>query len=258
MEGKEKINLLISIITVCYNSEDTIKDTIESVLNQTYKNIEYILVDGESSDSTIDIIKSYEKEAKEKGIIYKWVSEPDKGIYDAMNKGIRLCTGSWIIFMNAGDEFYSENVIDEFINKEVSSEIGLIYGDTNLVYSNNHRKVLKNNNFNRVKLLFYTINHQSIFFNRDAVIKSGLYNLKYRIVADKDLILKIFFNKKYKFKYINNVVANYDMNGLSSNYENLLKEKKEMTKEYFSKTEYLLFLLFEKIREVKIKIWRKL
>ena len=115
----------ISIITVAYNASNTIETTILSVVNQTYPNIEYIIIDGGSTDGTIDIIKKYESK------ITKWISEPDKGIYDAMNKGINLARGEWINFMNCGDSFYENNTLqvisDTIIN---SKDINVIYGNS--------------------------------------------------------------------------------------------------------------------------------
>jgi len=108
---------LVSIVTVCYNSEKTIRDTIESVLNQTYRNIEYILVDGASKDSTVDIIKSYEEKFREKGISYKWISEPDTGIYNAMNKGIDMASGEWCYFLGSDDILFDKNVILSITNE---------------------------------------------------------------------------------------------------------------------------------------------
>ena len=110
------MKLLISVVTVCYNAADTIEKTMLSVLNQTYHDIEYIIIDGGSTDGTVEIIRKYADR------IAYWVSEPDKGIYDAMNKGIKVATGEWINFMNAGDEFVDANVLDKlFFAKTVAS-----------------------------------------------------------------------------------------------------------------------------------------
>ena len=119
----ERNNPLISVVTVSYNAVSVIEQTIFSVINQTYPNVEYIIIDGGSTDGTVDIIKKYADK------ITYWVSEPDKGIYDAMNKGIELATGEWINFMNAGDSFYSFSILELIFGQTIFSN-DIIYGDT--------------------------------------------------------------------------------------------------------------------------------
>ena len=121
-------NPLISIVTVSYNAVKDIEKTILSVLNQTYPNIEYIIIDGGSTDGTLDIIKKYEDK------ISYWVSEPDKGIYDAMNKGTLKATGVWLNFMNAGDTFYNEHVLEKVFKDNDWSDADVIYGNVNIEY----------------------------------------------------------------------------------------------------------------------------
>lgn len=115
-----KNNPLISVVTVSYNAVLTIEQTILSVINQTYPHIEYIIIDGGSTDGTVDIIKKYANR------IAYWVSEPDKGIYDAMNKGIRTAKGEWINFMNAGDLFYSKDTLEKVFSKSINDNIKVI------------------------------------------------------------------------------------------------------------------------------------
>ena len=128
------MSLFVSIITVSYNSSKTIKETIESVLNQSYQNFEYILVDGNSTDGTVEIIKSYEQKFKEKGIAFKWKSEDDTGIYDAWNKGVKMADGTWIAFLGS-DDVYELDAIQcyyDYIDKNneelnyVSSKVKII------------------------------------------------------------------------------------------------------------------------------------
>lgn len=244
----------LTIITVCYNAENFIKRTFESVINQNFYNYEYVVVDGLSNDDTIKIVKDFSDEFFNKGISFKWISESDTGIYDAMNKGIKMANGKWILFLNAGDTLFNNNVLRNFMDKKYSKNIGLVYGDTNLIYSKNKNKIRRNKNINRFKLLFYTINHQSIFFNYEIFKKLGLYNTKYKIIADKDLILKAYFNEEIKFDYINEIVANYDVNGLSSDYSELLKEKYLITKQHFSVLEYYTLFIFENLRKIKLRM----
>jgi glycosyltransferase involved in cell wall biosynthesis len=117
----------VSIITVTYNAEKYLEQTIKSIMEQDYPNIEYIIIDGASTDGTIDIIKKYEK------YITRWISESDNGIYDAMNKGIKLTTGNWINFMNAGDGFSSENILSSIFYKNYNFDV--LYSDSYLVNS---------------------------------------------------------------------------------------------------------------------------
>ena len=109
----------ITIITACYNAEQTIESTLLSVLNQTYDDIEYIVIDGNSKDGTVDIIKKYEKR------ISKWVSEPDKGLYDALNKGVRMATGEWIGILNCGDLFCSTDTINNMFSTLIPADAGV-------------------------------------------------------------------------------------------------------------------------------------
>ena len=122
-------NVKISIVTVCYNAVAVIEKTIQSVLSQTYRNIEYIVIDGASTDGTIDVLKKYQTK------ISCFISEPDEGIYDAMNKGLKIATGEWICFMNAGDFFYDTEVLNSMHFDEYSSNLyGCLYGDFKAIY----------------------------------------------------------------------------------------------------------------------------
>lgn len=121
---------LITVVTVCFNAGQTIAKTMQSVLNQTYRPLEYILVDGKSTDNTLNIIYELEPLFHEKGIAVRIVSEKDKGIFDAMNKGVKLANGRWVNFMNAGDVFYNDKTIDFVFSHEIPMEVKLVYGDT--------------------------------------------------------------------------------------------------------------------------------
>ncbi|MCY1133837.1 glycosyltransferase family 2 protein [Bacteroides fragilis] len=126
MKLGKKSNPLVTIITVCYNAETTIEKTILNVINQTYADIEYIIIDGGSNDGTIEIINKYANK------ISYWMSEPDRGIYDAMNKGIKLAKGDWVSFMNSGDSFYSLDTVEDVV-QFIREEYDVIYGSVNVV-----------------------------------------------------------------------------------------------------------------------------
>lgn len=201
----------VSIITVCLNSANTIRDTIESVINQTYQNIEYIIIDGGSTDGTIDIIREYEP------CITKWVSEPDNGIYDAMNKGIKMATGEIIGIVNS----------DDYLELEAVRSVGDMY----LVHQDGdvfHGRVRIINNLNDIKYIIASaedvykqnnfkmkIPHGGVFITKGCYLENGLYNVNYKIGADHDLLLRLIKSNK-KFVFVNQVISNMRLGGVSS------------------------------------------
>lgn len=207
---------LISVVTVSYNAVSTIEDTILSVVNQTYKNIEYIIIDGGSTDGTVDVIKKYADK------ISYWVSEPDKGIYDAMNKGIDRATGKWINFMNSGDVFYSDGVIEKIV-EQASVGIAVIYGNVILKYSWGDvvKKALPIHVMNRR----FPFSHQSCFINI-VFMKELKYDTSFKICADYNFFYKLYYEKKCYFLYVDSIVSVFESEqGVSS--VNYLKMKTE-------------------------------
>ena len=166
---------LITVVTVCYNSAKEIRKTIESVINQSYKNIEYIIVDGGSTDGTNKIIDEYRNK------ISKYISEPDRGVYDAMNKAIDLATGEWVNFMNSGDCFANNDVINNmFANNKYSENIKIVYGDTIHAYPQGFLyQSCKPMNNDR------PMTHQSVFARIESLQKYH-FDLSYKIVADEN------------------------------------------------------------------------
>ncbi|MGB5966192.1 MAG: glycosyltransferase family 2 protein [Sulfurimonadaceae bacterium] len=210
---------LVSIVTVVFNGKDALKKTIDSVINQTYKNIEYILIDGASTDGTTDIIKQYENQIDIR------ISEPDKGVYDAMNKGLKLASGEWVNFLNAGDTFFSNETINEIFNTKTQNEFKLIYGD----WINVNNKGLKN----YIKSLPYLnkrhlkrrlqMNHQSLFVKTKNIPN---YDLTYKIKADYQWIIDIVQNLHgNEILYLPKPLVKYDLEGLSATA--LLQNMKE-------------------------------
>lgn len=218
---------LISIITVCFNSAKTIRQTIESVLNQTYTNIEYILVDGKSTDNTMDIIQEYEPKFAEKGIIYRWISEPDNGIYDAMNKGIKMATGEWIGIINSDDWYESDNC--EIIQKNSNLKNTIIYG-TIKYWKNNRPLFIKKNEDIRLLNKGMVIPHPSVFMTKSIYKKNGLFNTNLKIAADWELMIRAWKNQ-INFYYIKELKVNFACNGISSeiNYQTI-SEKHQIRK----------------------------
>ncbi len=185
---------LISVITVVFNGEKYLEQTIESVINQTYPNVEYIIIDGGSTDGTLDIIKKYEDR------IDYWVSEKDGGIYDAMNKGIYVACGNWLNFMNGGDYFFNESVLTELFCKiSIPTETTLIFGNW-CVYFGRDYYMLKPTHLRKlIKRMAFS--HNSSFFKLHALKKIGVYNTKYEIAGDFDLIERLYI-KNGKFFYV--------------------------------------------------------
>ena len=233
---------LISIITVAYNAASTIEKTILSVINQTYSNIEYIIIDGSSNDSTIEIVKKYE------GKITSWISEPDKGIYDAMNKGINKATGEWINFMNSGDTFFCNTTIEDIFKRaDIKSDI--IYGNTNLQLSIGEY-IQKGEIVTDNKYMPFV--HQASF-SRTSLMKKYGFDTKYKICADRNFFYTAYKNKAI-FEYVDVNVSNYEAEeGVSSvNVSKVFYEKGliEGNTSYFSwRMKYFRFILSQRIRQ---------
>lgn len=213
----------ISIVTVSYNAVKTIENTILSVINQTYPNIEYIIIDGGSTDGTVNLIKKYENK------ISYWVSESDKGIYNAMNKGILRASGDWINFMNAGDMFYDSNTISKINFEQIDNSIyKIVYGDT-INKRKNRTFYLRASNISHIKRSIISC-HQSIFVS--LIDKSNiLFDEKYKISADYQVIYDLYnrFGKSI-FYYIPIPISIYDGEfGVSTiNKTTLYKEQLEI------------------------------
>lgn len=198
----------ITVVTVVFNDASNIERTILSVINQTYQNFEYIIVDGGSTDGTLDIINNY----KEK--ISCWISEPDEGIYDAMNKGVQMASGEYINFMNAGDNFCSDIVIDNMVGK-ISNETDLFYGDIQFQHKVKKNKVLKNaEEFKLIKKRM-PFCHQAVFVKRKHLLNNP-FDVKRRISADYKFFLILSQIDELQVIKIDEVVCNYNLEGIST------------------------------------------
>jgi len=200
---------LVSIITVVFNGEKYLEQTIKSVINQTYKNIEYLIIDGGSSDGTLDIVKKYEKQ------LSNWISEPDKGLYDAMNKGIKRAKGEIIGMINS-DDWYEENAVELIIktyNENPKKKI--FHGDRMDIHPNGSKK-LKRFHPSKFKFKYYgmTYNHPSMFVHKD-IYQKELYNTELRALSDYEFVLKNLLSNPKKFYHIDESYVNYRLDGLS-------------------------------------------
>lgn len=192
----------VSVITVCYNAEELIENTIKSVLGQTYKNIEYIIIDGNSTDGTLNIIIEYEPRFNGK---MKWISEKDKGIYDAMNKGLNLSNGNYIFFLNSGDFFLDKDIINHMVVFLEKYNVDFLYGDVNL----GEGKIRKGNVKSGLDLIFRTICHQSILAHKKC-FEENKFDDNYKWLADYKWVIKCFNNPNIKKKYMNEIISYFD------------------------------------------------
>lgn len=196
------ITMKFTIVTVSLNAADTIEKTILSVINQTYHDVEYIMIDGDSTDGTIDIINKYLSR------ISFFLSEPDNGLYDAMNKGIRHATGDFVLFLGADDAFYSDHVLQNVAAKMIDRN-AIYYG--NVIKLPSHK--LYWGKFNKYKFGMGNICHQSIFYPKQ-VFNQDLFDTKYTVYADYVFNLRLYHT--VRFVYIDEVIAYFDVRGISS------------------------------------------
>lgn len=236
---------LVSVITVLYNGESHLEKTILSVLGQTYTNIEYILIDGQSTDGSIDIIKNYNQQ------IDYWISEKDNGISDAFNKGIRSSTGEWILLLNCGDKFYQNTSIDNII-KKLEENDQLITGISKHGNSFIPKKNINKNTYEYSKCM---ISHQATLINSNVYKTYGLYDTKLKIRMDYDFFCRIV--GKVNFKYYPIILIDYMPGGISSRslfdfwkegFYCIIKNKKIKTQglDYLSRFIYNIIKMFTK------------
>lgn len=190
----------VTVITVCRNNKDALKLTMHNVSSLQYPNLEYIVIDGRSSDGTLELLEKYQ------GLLNKWVSEPDNGIYDAMNKGTEMATGEWVIFMNAGDTFADTNVLSRIFG-ESRKDVDVIYGD---VIKGDSIKVAEPPH-NAHRMYFC---HQSALVRRSLVLQYP-FDTSHHMSADFKQ-MKTLFLKGYKFLQLPFPVARFDLSGVSN------------------------------------------
>lgn len=221
----------LTIITINYNNNLGLIKTIESIINQTWTDFEFIIVDGGSTDESLATIKKYEKH------INYWVSEKDGGVYDAMNKGIQLAKGMFVNFMNSGDYFYNNTILEE-IHHKFTNNVGVLYGDSFYFNEAGYDRIEKTPS----KLSFSHfvnsgINHQASFIKRDLFFKYFKYNLKYKISADWEFFIYVLCKKNEPYEHLHKTICYYDFSGISAIPENLhiyYSERDEIMKEHFS------------------------
>lgn len=212
-----------SIITINYNNRDGLEMTINSVLEQTYKDLEYIIIDGGSTDGSLEVIKKYATK------IDYWVSEPDNGIYNAMNKGIRKATGDYLNFMNSGDKYHSPSALEMIAG--MHSDDDIIIGG----YYDSKRGIahtIPPQDITLLSLMKYTINHQATFIKKK-LFNKRLYDESYIIMADAKYNFQSIIIDNCSVKITDCIVSDYDTTGASSNYDLYKKERKRFLEELF-------------------------
>lgn len=225
----------ISIITVTYNSARTLRHTIESVIMQSYSDFEYIIIDGASTDGTLDIIKEYVPKFNGK---LKYISEKDNGLYDAMNKGLRLCTGDIVGILNS-DDFYTTTTILQRINEEMQDPaIDAIYGDVHYVEDCNLHKIVRyySSKFftpGMMRLGFIPA-HPSFYCRRECYERTGYFNTSYKVAADFEILLRLIYINRIKTKYIATDFVTMRTGGASSSgiesYKSIMRDHRKALK----------------------------
>jgi len=226
------MNHKISIITVVYNNEKTIVDAIQSVLNQSYPDIEYVVIDGGSKDKTVHWINSFKDQ------LGYFISERDRGLYDAMNKGIRASTGDVIGILNSDDLYQDFDVINTVMEQfNIDPELDILYGDLVYVKSDDTNKIIRNwKSKPYYKKFFENGNvppHPALFVKSNVYKSVGMFNLDYKLAADYDLMLRMFKKNNFKTKYINKVIVKMRLGGATNqSYTNILNQNKEILKSW--------------------------
>lgn len=213
---------MVSVITISYNAAKEIGKTIESVLAQTFTDYEYVFIDGNSGDDTLAAIESYRAQFESRGIGYRVSSEPDKGIYDAMNKGVRAARGKWVLMLNAGDRLVDERVLaDVFSEEQAAADI--VYGDA-VLQDENHYAIAKAQPLETITQGM-PLCHQCVFVKQEVLVQYG-FDLRYRLAADYHQLLRCYVDGKV-FRYVPRLISVYDVSGVSErNFSATLAEQK--------------------------------
>lgn len=209
----------ISIITVVWNNATTIKDAIDSVLNQTYKDIEYIIIDGASTDGTVEIVQSYGDK------IDKFISEKDKGLYDAMNKGIRLATGNIVGILNSDDFYIEKHVIEKVLKEFEEKNVDSVYADLVFVKPENLDKIVRYYDSSKCipdkfQYALYPA-HPTFFVKRWVYEKYGVFKTDYKIGADFDIMARFLYTNKISYSYIKEPIIKMRIGGVSTSFSSI-------------------------------------
>ncbi len=236
----------VTIVTVVYNSIDSIEETILSVINQDYNDKEYIIIDGGSTDGTIEIIKKYETR------IDNWISEKDKGIYDAMNKGIIMANGEWVNFMNSGDCFFDHTTLSTiFSNTSIDSSIHVLFGS--VCFINNNKLVVQQSKPLKSIKFGMPICHQSMLSSA-SFLKSNLFDLKYKFASDYDQLYKIYNDYPKGLLNTHCTISRITVNGFSeSNSIGTYLEYKSISRKHNKNFRVRMYFVYRLTERVLVK-----
>jgi glycosyltransferase involved in cell wall biosynthesis len=240
----------ISVITVCKNAENTIEETLKSVFKQTYPNIEYIVKDGVSTDSTLNIVKKYERS------ISKIISGQDKSIYDAMNIAIRYASGDYVFFLNADDQFFSSNTIRTVVGALQKTNADIIYGDLIIMHNQRFWRYYSNDQpLSRLRVSIFSLVHQSVFKKRELFNILGTYNYQeFAVCANWNWVCKAYENE-FKFQYLSIPICKFSTGGFHSRAD-YRHERKRIYNRYLLAHDKLIapfYYAFHRLRH-KIKV----
>ncbi len=204
---------LITVITVVYNAEKTLKDTIESVMMQSYDNVEHIIIDGGSSDGTLDILKQYDH------VIDYWLSEKDGGMYDAMNKGIALSSGEYVGMLNSDDMFANGDVLQNVIDTFCQTQTDAVFSCLNIVDKNNLNKILRKYRVTKFNSILMRIGvmppHPTFYCKKSCYNAAGSYKTDYKIAADFEMLARLLMSHKISWSFLDKVTITMRSGGLS-------------------------------------------
>ena len=211
--------LKVSIITVVRNNKETVKNAIDSVLGQTYKNIEHIVVDGASTDGTVEIVRSYGDK------ISQFISEPDSGLYSAMNKGISLATGDVIGILNSDDFYIDDKVIQRVVKEFEEKNVDSVYADLVYVEPKNLNKTVRyydSSKFNPSKFSYgWMPAHPTFFVKKDTYEKHGVFRTDLKIAADFDILIRFLLTHKISYSYMQEVLVKMRVGGVSTSFNSI-------------------------------------
>lgn len=239
----------LSIITINLNNKPGLEKTIQSVISQSCKHFEYIVIDGDSNDGSKEIVE------KNKNFISKSVSEKDNGIYNAMNKGIKIATGEYLLFLNSGDILSGNDIIGNILPELHTN--GIVYGDMIIETKGNRKKAESDNPLMFEEMIRGTLWHPVSFIKKELFEKFGLYNESYKIISDYEFFLRVIFVERIPVRHIPHYISIFNTDGIGSSEKHALlhaAEKKEVQLKYFHPEVIESAMRFSEMKRSKAQI----